>query len=459
MSLIATAGAVKTIQIIQAVAPMVASLVGGICIGGGNYFGQKQNRLMNKKNTEERKYFDQAMQERRLEHDATMKKLSMEHDIFMADKRFDQNLELEIKRLGLNAYQYNITHFWPFKVSPEAVRNQQVIDGKIALRVFMLPNEPAKDKIFATKIFPMIETDLSKYVSDYQNIYGSKNIIYYSGAVKDGFYGTAAIENYKWLMKGLPTLVISSDCINGVASIWATAWGSNESLSKHICLFEYDYKSKSENEIANELSARIKYVLGSVYDGYNFLTYNQTPILPEILNSKKQKELDSSPLKCADVNEAYKNEYLALFQNALASADKNDIPLQMYNFANSLRDFITNDEWIACLDNSVETWVWQYIKQNEQEQTTEEFLNYLINNPDKCKKDISISDREYIQDICEDYSENLNKGKYGQLCIELLSILKKIDLPAEVEEKNKPSDVNNNNNLSGEKKDLGFLKR
>lgn len=395
---------------------------------------QRELALQNQKFTSQMEQNRQQFQLRinqeniRTQHEMSEKN----HQLRLLEQR--SNFELMCK----SAEWQHFLNDWPLRVQPSVLRQEQILDdGTIALRVFFAKSS---NKFFSGYIYPKVEQGLLEFIDCYHNVFGSHNIVFYHNAYRDNIYGGAINANIRYALKELPVIIIDSNVLNEEICVSLTIWGFGNANEQHATVFKLPYKIETKdgqvdleyvNALSDQLLAYLKFVLGYAYDTYNLIMYNKVPLLPSVA----QYELDnpslskSSPLRFKGIMTAFGEQYRDIYTTVLGSGTsvqsagfaerpesfkRTVLHVLRLEYANSIREFVEEDEYQKYLDESIIAWC-----ELRTEDTASDFISKLLGNSDDIIRYFSIEDVGYFTKLCDSYKTIMNIGDLCSLCMKL----------------------------------------
>lgn len=329
---------------------------------------------------------------------------------------------------------------WPLHVPPVVMRGEQVLkDRTIALRVLFARSSDAYLQKF---FYPIIEQELVDFVDLYKNNLSSRNIIFFHNAWKDECYGGAFGNNIHFALSDLPVLIADANVLpSGQIRISVTMWGVGSDTEFHGNIFKCPYdksRFKDENyvsEVAYKVSAYLKFAIGYVYDLYNLIAYNRMPLLPAAVALEKNNLIDSALLNYEEIKQCLIDTYSRMYSQTLSITDGSqqsdydtqaeDVQLLVdskktilhelrLNYALAVKDYVSVEQYLQCLDESIRAWV-----DLRTDKSAEEFLQDLADNGDEVEKYFSDEDKRYFITLCDAYYEAKQKHELGNICLKL----------------------------------------
>lgn len=329
---------------------------------------------------------------------------------------------------------------WPLHVPPVVMRGEQVLkDRTIALRVLFARSSDAYLQKF---FYPIIEQELVDFVDLYKNNLSSRNIIFFHNAWKDECYGGAFGNNIHFALSDLPVLIADANVLpSGQIRISVTMWGVGSDTEFHGNIFKCPYdksRFKDENyvlEIAYKVSAYLKFAIGYVYDLYNLIAYNRMPLLPAAVALEKNNLIDSALLNYEEIKQCLTDTYSRMYSQTLSITDGSqqsvydtqaeDVQLLVdskktilhelrLNYALAVKDYVSTEQYLQCLDESIRAWV-----DLRTDKSAEEFLQDLAGNGDEVEKYFSDEDKRYFITLCDAYYNAKQKHELGNICLKL----------------------------------------
>ena len=329
---------------------------------------------------------------------------------------------------------------WPLHVPPVVMRGEQVLkDRTIALRVLFARSCDAYLQKF---FYPIIEQELVDFVDLYKNNLSSRNIIFFHNAWKDECYGGAFGNNIHYALSDLPVLIADANVLpNGQIRISVTMWGVGSDIEFHGNIFKCPYdksRFKDENyvsEIAYKVSAYLKFAIGYIYDLYNLIAYNRMPLLPAAVALEKNNLVDSALLNYDEIKQCLTDTYSHMYSQTLSITDgsqqsaydtqSEDVQLLVdskktilhelrLNYALAVKDYVSTEQYLQCLDESIRAWV-----DLRTDKSAEEFLQDLVGNSNEIEKYFSDEDKRYFITLCDAYYDAKQKNELGSTCLKL----------------------------------------
>lgn len=337
---------------------------------------------------------------------------------------------------------------WPLNVLPAVMRHEQCLEDRtISLRVILSKsaNPTPENQEFQRYIYPSLEYSLKSFVNIYNNDFQSRNIIFYDNACKNGCFGGAFNSNVHYGLRDLPVVILEVGVLSNMVSVSTSMWGMGNNQMQNFVAFELPYDSTKlrdqsyRQEIADSISAHVKFVVGCVYDLYNLVVYDRMPLLPKAANCELERKAKGPVLGYTDIKKEFTNYYGRMYSNALGTPQSEQTAVALIGeskaatlhklrleYACSVKDIVSEDVYANYLDESVRAWV-----KLRTEASAEDFLQYLLHNPQDIARYVSEDDRQYFVRLCEAY-EAYNLGTFGIICQQFKGILSSVKLSAPI---------------------------
>lgn len=357
-----------------------------------------------------------------------------------------QNHELRIREQQANfekmCRQAEWTKFlnvWPLINMPSVIRAEQVLpDNTVSLRFIFAKSN---DTVFSKVVYPRVEQGLKDFVDIYHNVLSSKNIIFYQNAFISNLSGGAVDENIHYALKELPVIIINTNVLLDEIYVSFTMWGLGSREQSHFTVFRIPYQQKTKNgnvdlayysDLTKQILAYLKFVLGYAYDAYNLIQYNRAPLLPKAAAYELEQGAEGCLLEnqeiVREIGEKYGEIYTSVIGTgkgdgkqpyaALPESCKQSIlhGLRM-EYAEVLKDCISEMEYIRYLDEAVEAWA--ALRTTRQ---TADFLAELLEKEGTAEHSVlhvyfGAEDVVFFNRVAEDYKKCSEYGKYSELYI------------------------------------------
>ena len=323
---------------------------------------------------------------------------------------------------------------WPLNVLPVVMRHEQCLeDQTISLRVILSKsaNPTPENQEFQRYIYPSLEYSLKSFVNIYNNDFQSRNIIFYDNACKNGCFGGAFNSNVHYGLRDLPVVILEVGVLSNMVSVSTSMWGMGNNQMQNFVAFELPYDSTKlrdqsyKQEIADSISAHVKFVVGCVYDLYNLVVYDRMPLLPKAANCELERKAKGPVLGYTDIKKEFTKYYGRMYSNALGTPQSKQTAVALIGeskattmhklrleYACSVKDIVSEDVYASYLDESVLAWV--SLRTNDK---AEKFLQKLLDNPSEIVRYFSEDDQQYFSSLCSAYKNNAtNLSRY---CCEL----------------------------------------
>lgn len=414
------------------IASMLTSAVSNIVNGNQNRAQQaelaRQNRELQFELQRARDSFTLKVNEENYKRQCEM--ASLNHKLRL------QELENNFKQQCLMREWQQIEAQWPLNVLPAVMRHEQCLeDQTISLRVILSKsaNSTPENQEFQRYVYPSLEYSLKSFVNIYNNDFQSKNIIFYDNACKNGCFGGAFNSNVHYGLRDLPVVILEVGVLSSMVSVSTSMWGMGNNQMQNFVAFELPYESTKlkdqsyKQEIANSISAHLKFVVGCVYDLYNLVVYDRMPLLPRTANFELERKARGPVLGYDDIKKEFASYYGRMYSDALSVPQNKQSAVALIgeskattlhklrlDYACSVKDIVSEDVYASYLDESIRAWVG--LRTNDK---AENFLQKLLNNSSEIVRYFSEDDRQYFHKLCDAY--NLcNIGIFRSACKDIL---------------------------------------
>lgn len=355
-----------------------------------------------------------------------------------------QNHELRIReqeanfeKMCLQAEWSKFLNVWPLINMPSVIRAEQVLpDNTVSLRVIFAKSN---DTVFSKVVYPKVEQGLKDFVDIYHNVLDSKNIIFYQNAFVSNLSGGAVDENIHYALKELPVIIINTNVLIDEIYVSFTMWGLGSREQNHFTVFRIPYQQKTENgnidityytDLTKQILAYLKFVLGYAYDAYNLIQYNRAPLLPKAATYELEQGANGCLLENHEVVRAIGEKYGEIYTSVIGVGKGNEkqpyavLPesckqsilhgLRM-EYAEVLKDCISETEYIRYLDEAVEAWA-----ALRTTMPTVDFLTELLEKEGTAEHSVlqvyfGAEDVTFFNRVAEDYKKCSEYGKYSEL--------------------------------------------
>ncbi len=395
------------------------------------HLSRKQQEEIAEKNRElqislenNRQHFQLELNERNAE---IQRQLSLEnHKMRLLEQ------QLNFEKLCQQAEWNRFMNSWPLMNVPSVIRAEQILaDSTVSLRVIFARNN---DQIFSKVVYPQVEQGLRDFVDLYHNEFASKNIIFYHNAFSGTVSGGAIDANIHYALKELPVIIIDTNVLLDEINVSLTMWGLGDSEQSHFTVFRIPYQVHTENgnidlnyykRLSEKILSNLKFVLGYAYDAYNLIQYNKVPLLPQVAAYEFEEGRKGCILNEPEMRVAIEQKYGEIYSMVIGKKEingekpfallpgsfKNSILYKLrMEYAESVRGYISEHQYIQYLDESIEAWV--SLRSNNP---AEKFLNNLLSGDLDIKEYFGIEDRQYFEQINHLYVRDGWLGKYGML--------------------------------------------
>lgn len=424
-------------------------IYGGALAANGiaSVYNGKKNRKIQKELAEKNQQFQESLEQNRqdfqlqrhLENANLQRELSEQNHLQRLAEQ-ENNFKLMCAQTEWNLF----LNRFPLEILPSALRKFQINDdGTVALQVLF---NKSNNQNFSKFIYPRVEQGLREFIQLYHNVFNSKNIIFYQNAYKDNVYGDSFTANIRYAMNNMPVLVIDTNVLLEKTSITMTIWGFDNNDTNGIyqsTMFEIPYdlqiidgKLNKEilNDIADELLAHLKFAIGYIYDMYNLITYNQTPILPKVAGYEIEKSLDKNDniLAYENLRSQLSSHYKEIYSSILGSNEDSTNPALLeipevkkiilhnlrLDYALSVKEFVKPEDYLKYLDESIKSWC-----RLRTDSPATEFINSFKDNREIIPKYFSKEDIEYFKKLCAAYQNTETPSDIGKLCLETKDVV------------------------------------
>lgn len=418
-----------------------------------NFVNGKKNRKQQEKLARENQKFNERMEANRQNFQLRINCENAENQRELSEQNHRQRLIEQENNFTLLVQGKEWDHFlkdWPLQNLPSVLRKDQILDdGTVALRVFY---SKSNNPIFSNYVYPLVERGLLEFVDSYHNVFSSKNIIFYHRGYKEGVYGGAYNANIKHALNDVPIVIIDTDILLDEICVSATIWGFDNVDGQHMTLFKLPFKLKGTNgkpdndsvkQLANEILAHLKFVLGCAYDTYNMIMYNRAPLLPQIANYELIHGTESAFLRYDAIKAFFGKQYGEIYSTLLsgdgsgenksfAELPESNKTTILHNlrldYALAARDIIAPEVFSKCLVESVNAWC-----ALRTTNSAAEFINSLAGDEEKILRYFSLEDVDYFKKLCDAYETSAVKNDACEACLRIKADV--LDAKSEIESK------------------------
>ena len=390
-------------------------LLGTLAISGSNllsgHLSRKQQERLAQQNRELQLQIEKNRQNFQLQQSERNASLQRElcqknHELrLMEQKSNSENLR--------NQAEWNLfLKTWPLLNVPSVIRSEQILpDGTVSLRVIFARSS---DQVFQKAVYPLVEEGLREFVDLYHNEFQSENILFYHNGFTGSVSGGAVAENIHYALSDLPVIVIETNTLFDEVCVSFTMWGLADSRKRHFTVFKLPYEPHVANgaysvqyysELALQLLAHLKFVLGYAYDAYNLVQYDRPPLLPQVVWCEPQLGTRGCVLHVSGMCDTMEEKYEELYDQVLGARALEGLKgcrlhkLRM-EYAEASRRFLPAGQFQRCLDESVEAWV----ALRTQDQSAEAFLNGLATGDLYLSDYAGEEDRQYLEAMAKMYN-------------------------------------------------------
>lgn len=326
---------------------------------------------------------------------------------------------------------------WPLVNYPSVIREQQLLpDDTVSLRViFSKSAEPD----FHKYVYPYVEQGLRDFVDLYHNVFRSQNIIFYHNAFLSNVFGGAVEANIHYGLKELPVIIIGTNILQNQIDVSLTMWGLGDSRSfpDHMSIFKLPYQRvpdiKYYEQLASKILQYLKFIIGFAYDTYNLTEYNKMPLLPSVAKYELECNLPDAILSAEELRLIMGKKYNEIYNGVIGNLpDDNEegtkalLPyhtksMELHrlrlDYAKSVIECSDKATFVKYLNESIEAWA--AMRTTAQ---TNEFLSQLLNNPDEIKQYVGQVDKDYIEQLANEYEVSGAVSQYAEK-VKTLAIL------------------------------------
>lgn len=411
---------------IPALIPGIASLING-------YFSRKQeaeiqekNRILQVSLEKNQQHFQLQLNEQNAEMQKQLSILNHELRLQEQQTNFEQQCQLAEWNLFLNS--------WPLITPPDVIRKGQILaDNTVSLRViFTRSNDP----IFSQYVYPQVEQGLRDFIDLYHNKFASKNIIFYQNAFKGDTVGGAIETNIHYALKELPVIIIDTNilALSKEVCVSFALWGFGSTEMSHFTALRIPYQEQTKKDrhffeyykaLSANILAGLKFILGYVYDVYNLIEYNKAPLLPKVAAYELTLGIDGCIRQELKDHLVMGQKYDEIYSRVLGSVEIGDNrPFALHpesfkrcvlhqlrmEYAEALKEWITEDKYVQYLDDSMDAWV-----SLRSTAPAEKFLRSLYSGTLKIMRFFNEEDEQYFGQISTLYAKSKTAGKYGSI--------------------------------------------
>ena len=399
----------------------------------------ERNRELTKSMEANRQDFQLELSERNAE---IQRELSLQnHELRILEQK------VNFEKMCLQAEWTKFLNVWPLINMPSVIRAEQVLsDNTVSLRVIFAKSN---DTVFSKFVYPKVEQGLKDFVDIYHNVLGSKNIIFYQNAFVSNLSGGAVDENIHYALKELPVIIINTNVLLDEICVSFTMWGLGGGEKSHFTVFRLLYQQKTKNgnidhtyytDLTEKILAYLKFVLGYAYDAYNLIQYNRAPLLLKAAAYELEQGATGCLLGEAEVMLAIEEKYGDIYTSvigvgkqdgkqsyaALPESCKQSILHELrMEYAESLKDRISETTYMRYLDEAVEAWA-----ALRTTKPTVDFLTELSEEEETTQHSVlqiyfGTEDVTFFNRVAEDYKKCNGYGKYSELVVKISDRLRK----------------------------------
>lgn len=352
--------------------------------------------------------------------------------------------QLNYKNLCKQAEWNHFLKNWPLMNLPDVIRAEQLLpDNTVSLRVIFARSS---DPVFEKEVYPYVEQGLCEFVDLYHNVFRSENIIFYHNGFSSDVSGGAVIANIHYALSELPVIIIECNVLFDVICVSLTMWGFGSTRQSHFTIFKLPYEPhvsngsfsvKCNGELADQLLAHLKFVLGYAYDAYNLIQYDRPPLLPRIADYEYRQGERGCLLGIPELEDAIREEYEKIYLMVLGDRvpDGSTVfawlpesfkecilyKLRM-EYAEAMRKYLSDGQYIRCLDGSVEAWA----TLRNGNTPVGEFLRLLASGSKYIPDYVDGDDRQYLETLSALYGDVCQESGYSILVKRINEKLKDI---------------------------------
>lgn len=392
-----------------------------------------QSRDINREMEENRQSFQLEMHELNAQKQRELNQQS--HAFRLTEQR--NAFENACKQAEWNQF---LAH-WPLVSYPSIIREPQLLtDGTVPLRVFFAKSA---DPDFHKYVYLSVEQGLRDFVDLYHNVFRSQNIIFYHNAFLSNVYGGAVEENIRYGLRELPVIIIGTNVLHNQIDVSLTMWGlaDSRSVPDHMSIFKLPYQRvpdiKYYEQLASKILQYLKFIVGFAYDTYNLTEYNKMPLLPSVAKYELECNFPDAILSAEELRlimgKKYNEIYNGVIGNLPSDNEEGTKALLPYHtksmelhrlrldYAKSVIECADKATFVKYLNESIEAWV--AMRTTAQ---TSEFLSQLLNSPDEIKQYVGQADKDYIEQLANEYKASDAVSQYAEKVKALAVLLQSV---------------------------------
>lgn len=330
---------------------------------------------------------------------------------------------------------------WPLVNYPSVIREQQILeDNTVALRVIFAKSA---DPNFQKYVYDYVEQGLRDFTDLYHNVFGSRNIIYYHNAFHSNVYGGAVEANIHYGLKELPVIIIGTNVLQNQIDVSLTMWGLGDSRSfyDHMSIFKMPYQRESDIKYYERLASKIlqylKFIIGFAYDTYNLTEYNKMPLLPSVAKYELECDFPDAILSAEELRLMMGKKYNEIYAGVIGNISQDNgegtkalLPyhtksMELHrlrlDYAKAVIGCADKATFVKYLNESIEAWVTMRTTAK-----TTEFLSQLLNKPDEIKRYVGQMDKDYIEQLANEYKASSVVSPYAEKVRALAVLLQSV---------------------------------
>ena len=231
-------------------------------------------------------------------------------------------------------------------------------------------------------------------------------------------------------------IIIDTNVVLDEICVSATIWGFDDVDGREATLFKLPFRIRRINgqidpnyskELANEILAHLKFVLGCVYDTYNLVMYDKPPLLPKVAQWELSHNVDGAFLHYENIQSLFAGQYENIYSSVLGKGRGNlgfaELPTSFkktivhnlrLEYALAVKRLVRPEEFIKYLDESIKSWC-----ELRTTLSVVDFLKSLTGDKEKILRYFSVEDVNYFKRLCEAYNESIIETPSGEACLAL----------------------------------------
>lgn len=407
---------------------------------------QATNEFQNKLSIQEQKHnLEIAEKTQKLQYMLEQNREQFELKKLQATNEFQNKLNIQQHEYRLQEQNHNfdllckseewktLLEDWPLNMPPIVVRDfSKSENGKICLQVFLAKSN---NETYNKRVYPYVEQGLKDFTDYYTNVLHSENLIFHCNCFKKGYEDGTGSQNLFCVLKQLPVVFIDTKIIGNMINISLILWGFDTKKKQFTAIslpFEDSKEELYYSQLAKEILAYLKILIGYTYDMYELTKNSSMPLLPYAI--KHDEDFKDRVTSYIPLKSLINISYMDLYKNVLGNSSDNSQQLQIsemhllrLQYAKILEEYLEEEEFANCLHDSLISWSYLRSK-NQVGDFLQEIRNDISNDNLLLKKYFGKNDIVYFDELkrCIQRKELQAKGGYANIWKLVLEINKKL---------------------------------